>query len=119
MNLLDSSEYHSLDYYTQRKDIANLFKEEFISGLEKLASLPFCKKIKMTTHKWVFDKVICDERILRLYTVEAIPYKTCKIPQEVLLLCPYHTIKHNSENLEKSAFQEREQYKIILKKIKN
>lgn len=118
MNILDSSEYHSLDYYTQREKISDIFKEEFIQGLEALALMPFCGKIKMTTHKWVFDKILCDERITKLYIVEAIPYKTCKIPQEVLLLCPYKSIKQNFEKLNKSAFQNREQYKIILKRKK-
>lgn len=114
MNLLDKHLYHSLDYYTEREEVAELFKEEFITGLENLSKKPFCKKIKMTTHRWVFDNIVNTERIKKIYTIKYKSNTTCKIPQEVLLLCSYKSIKDNIERLNKSAFQDRDKYEIIL-----
>lgn len=116
MNINDSSQYHSLDYYENREEVAELFKEEFIQGLISLSVTPFCGKIKLTTHKWVYDNVICNDKVQRLYEVDMKPFGKCKIPQEVLLLNSSKSFGKNQERLNKSAFQEREQYKIVLKR---
>jgi len=116
MNIKDGSQYHVLDYYDDRKEIAELFKEEFIQGLVHLSLNPFCKTIKLTTHKWIYDEIICSKDVQVMYNVTAKPYGKCKIPQEVLLLNSNKSFLRNQERLNKSVFQERKQYKVILKR---
>lgn len=116
MNINDSSQYHALDYYEDRKEIAELFKEEFIRGLVYLHINPFCKTIKLTTHKWVYDEIICSKDVQIMYNVTVKQSGKTKIPQEVLLLNSNKSFGKNKERLNNTAFQEREQYKIILKR---
>lgn len=116
MNIKDSSQYHELDYYDDRNEIAQIFKEEFIEGLICLSITPFCKKIRLTTHKWIYDEVICNDKIQKIYEVEVKQSGNCKIPQEVLLLNSNKSFIKNQKRLNKTVFQERIQYKITLKR---
>lgn len=116
MNIKDKYKYHSLDYYDDRKEIAELFKEEFKEGLIYLGLNPFCKIIKLTTHKWIYDEIICDNSIKSTYDVTVKKIGKTKIPQEVLLLNSNQSFIKNNERLNNTAFQEREQYKIVLKR---
>lgn len=115
MNVLDFNEYHSKKYLENKKEIAQIFSDEFIEGIIRAYDLN-CKKIRMTTHEWVYKNVLLDERVLSRYSIEIKEKGMCKIPFEVLLLANKSYVLSNSEIMLKEAYRERKQYYIVLKK---
>lgn len=108
MNLDDINMFSEYDYDSAegKQIISDIFKDEFILFLENAHKKNF-KKIKMTTHKWVVNNVVLDDRVTSLYNVEVAKCGKCYIILEVLLLAGKYT---------PSAYIERDKYKVILTK---
>lgn len=116
MSIKDLSKYHSYDYYEDREAISELFKKECIDGIVKLSEKSYAKKMKATTHKWVYENILCDEEVLKLYEVKGIPCGEIKVPQEVLTLNSDESFTKYKNRLKKSAYQKREKYKVTLER---
>lgn len=116
MSIKDLSKYHSYDYYEDREAISELFKKECIDGIITLSKKSYAKKMKATTHKWVYENILCDEQVLKLYEVKGIPCGKIKVPQEVLTLNSDESFIKYKDRLRKSAYQKREKYRVTLER---
>lgn len=114
MSIKDLSKYHSYDYYTERIQISELFKKECIEGILNISNKKYAKKIKITTHRWVYENILLDNKVLNLYEVKAIKKGKIIVAQEVLTLNSNDCFKKYKSKLKKSAYQKRDKYKIIL-----
>lgn len=115
MNIGNYTVYHQWNYIKQKREIAELYQEEFIQAIEKAYEKGF-HTIKMTTHVWVLYKVLLHERVLSRYDVVYKITGTTKIPLEVLLLSSKTTMKNEIELICQEAVKERKQVKILLKR---
>ncbi|WCK57365.1 hypothetical protein PP175_29690 (plasmid) [Aneurinibacillus sp. Ricciae_BoGa-3] len=113
MIILDLQVYHNKDYVNNKSDISSRFQEEFIQALENAHKCGF-RKIKMTTHAWLYHQVCLNERINSLYDVKVREAGTCRIPMEVLILASQSSVETSPSFLLKEALRTRKQYKIKL-----
>ena len=104
MNLVELHMYAKYDYDKDKVSISNEFKESFIEGLV-FAGKKGYKKIYMTTHRWVLENVLSDERVRKYYNVEYKESGIADITLEALLLTNGNTSLKNFK---------RHQYKIIM-----
>jgi len=116
MSIKDLSKYHSYDYYEDREAISELFKKECIEGITNLSKKPYAKKMRATTHKWVYENILCIEEVLKIYEVKGVPCGKIKVPQEVLTLNSNESFVRYKDRLKKSAYQERDKYKVTLER---
>lgn len=108
MNLL------SLDYGTdfnydkkeERDSLGEIFKEDFIQGIEYAHKKGY-KTIKMTTHKWVVENIVKNNRVQNLYHISIEEHGECDTKLETILLAGKDTER---KNFKKKC------YKVILKR---
>lgn len=72
MDILFFWRYWRIDYFEENDKIRELLKQEFIQGLKKIARKAKGKKIKVSTHKWVYDNVMCSPEVQKLYRVDIV-----------------------------------------------
>lgn len=116
MSIKDLSNYYSYDYYKDREAISELFKKECIEGIINLSKKCYARSMKATTHKWVYENILCNEAVLELYEVKGIPCGKIRVPQEVLTINSDESFCKYKDRLKKSAYQKRDKYKVTLKK---
>lgn len=115
MNIGKFEGYHTLHYVEQKKEVADLYQEEFIEAIENAHRRGY-KTIKMTTHNWVWHKVLLNERVTSKYDVIGKEKGTSRIPLEVLLLTSDNVAKHDKERVWNEAMKQRKQFKVVLKR---
>lgn len=113
MNIQDFSVYHSLDYINDRTTIAQIYQEEFIEAIETAHKRGY-KKIKMTTHFWVYSRIVLHERVAQLYHVKVKEKGHTKIPLEVTLLVNKATIDQYPDKIMSEAIRDRIKYQVTL-----
>lgn len=106
MNLKKINEYKNYNYDNkdEKNIIAEDFKNNFIKGILYAGNKRY-KKIKLSTHKWVVENVINDDKISNLYNIKIINKNKTSIILEVLLLA---TGKTNIKEAKRKG------YKVIL-----
>lgn len=71
MAVADRSRYTRIGYTQNTRKVLELFREELIEGFLAAARLGI--HLSFTTHQWICDHVLSDERITAAYTVAVKP----------------------------------------------
>lgn len=106
MNLKNIKEYEHYNYddCNEKEIIAKDFRDKFIDGIIYAGNKKY-KKIRLSTHKWVINNVLNDDRIKKYYNIEIKESGTTNIVLEMLLLANGNT---------KIIKAKRKGYKVIL-----
>lgn len=107
MNLEDLNYGHNFDYDKKedRYELSLLFKRDFINAVEYAHQKGY-KTIRMTTHKWVVENVVKDEKVTKLYDIKITEKGECDTKLETLLLAGKDTKRKNFK---------KKSYKVLLK----
>lgn len=114
MSVNDPMPFHTLDYKNDKDTISRIFKDDCIQGILKLSTKPYGRKIKITTHKWMYENVLCNNEVLNLFDIRVKKCGMFRIPKEVLFLVSDNSFNNYRDYISKSVFLKREKYKIIL-----
>lgn len=107
MNLLSLSYGNNFNYDNkeEREALSEVFKEDFIQGIEYAHKKGY-KTIRMTTHKWVVENIVKNNRVKNLYYINIEDHGECNTKLETILLAGKDTAR---KNFKKKC------YKVVLK----
>lgn len=72
MNIFNLEKYYELDYCNEKEKISEIFKTECVQALLNAKERKI-RKIKASTHKWMFENIFSSEDVLKFYDLT---YKT-------------------------------------------
>ncbi|KLU61425.1 hypothetical protein CEB3_c21040 [Peptococcaceae bacterium CEB3] len=111
--------YWRLDYFKEHAKVAELLKQEFIQALQKLAKKN--KRIRASTHKWVYKNVICSPEVQKIYDVKVVGLGDANDPDHYIvtahnilsLMSPLYILR-NWGRVRKFAMKKRLGYELEL-----
>jgi len=114
MNIRDLSRYRRLDYFNQKKEVADLIKKEFIEGAQTMVATLKGRPIHIQTHEWIVENVINSPEVKKLYKIDCKICGKAVTAHNILLLVNWSYIRRHEAEFMKYVLDPRDCYKITL-----